>query len=152
MSFVGKRKLGITGLTAAQHSSTPSNAHVTGTTPTRKPLSPVSSAYSSKANAAANIQVQSVTHNVVLPRTPSNKTPVVTPEKTISSVNENKTPKTMPIPMPTTPVTVSVAMQTAMTPAPPFVPHRAQEIEYSFEERRAGAVFPKSPPKPLLEV
>ncbi|KAM1061025.1 hypothetical protein PS2_025324 [Malus domestica] len=51
--------------------------------------------------------------------------------------DENKTPKVMPIFMPTTPSTVSVPMQTAMTPAPPppvpFATNLVQEIPKEIE-------------------
>ncbi|KAG8640722.1 65-kDa microtubule-associated protein 3 isoform X2 [Manihot esculenta] len=75
-----------------------------------------------------------------------------TPLKTYIPDEENRTPKVMPIPVPTTPATLSIPMQTAMTPAPPPpVPCGAapaeevpDEIEYSFEERRAGFVLPRT--------
>lgn len=65
---------------------------------------------------------------------------MATQQKTSSSIDENRTPEKMTIPMPTTPTTVSVAMRTAPTPASPFLHHHAQEVECSFEERRAGVV------------
>ncbi|XP_050156817.1 65-kDa microtubule-associated protein 3-like isoform X2 [Malus sylvestris] len=74
----------------------------------------------------------------------------------------NKTPKVMPIFVPTTPSTVSVPMQTAITPAPPppppipfatnLVQEIPEEIEYSFEERRAGFVLPRTHVKPMIQV
>lgn len=82
----------------------------------------------------------------------SSKTPIKT---TSISEEEMKTPKIMPIPVPSTPSTVSIPMQTAVTPAPPrlidLTAARSNEdiaevIEYSFEERRAGfVVLPKTP-------
>ncbi|KAA8520526.1 hypothetical protein F0562_014782 [Nyssa sinensis] len=63
----------------------------------------------------------------------------------------NKTPRTMPIPMPTTPSTVSTAMQTAATPATPYVPRGDEGMEYSFEERRAGFILTKTYPKSALQ-
>ncbi|KAF6152232.1 hypothetical protein GIB67_005886 [Kingdonia uniflora] len=64
---------------------------------------------------------------------------------------ENWTPKTFPIPVPVTPSTISVPMQTAVTPGFPlacslqFGANRAEgtpeEIEYSIEERRTGFVL-----------
>ncbi|XP_048430283.1 uncharacterized protein LOC103937591 isoform X2 [Pyrus x bretschneideri] len=73
---------------------------------------------------------------------------------------ENKTPKVMPIFTPTTPSTVLVPMQTTMTPAPPppvpfatnLVQEIPEEIEYSFEERRAGFVLPKTHVKSMIQV
>lgn len=84
----------------------------------------------------------------------SNTTPFTTPSKTITSAtdDENRTPKTHMIPaVPCTPSTVSVPMQTVMTPAPTpltgvnqikemVIPEEV--VEYSFEERRAGFVAP----------
>lgn len=69
-----------------------------------------------------------------------NKIPWATPNSKISAFDENETPKTMPIPIPKTPSTVSVAMQMAMTPATPCIP-RGDRVEYSFEEKRAGFVL-----------
>ncbi|CAI9265444.1 unnamed protein product [Lactuca saligna] len=61
--------------------------------------------------------------------------------------NTNRTPKTNLIPiLPSTPYTTgSIAMQTAVTPAPVLIKEIVPEevIEYSFEERRAGFVFLK---------
>lgn len=67
-----------------------------------------------------------------------NRTPIMTPTKIASAVEGSITPKTLPIPMPATPSSVSTAMQTAMTPANRHVSACADDIEYSFEERRAG--------------
>uniref|UniRef100_A0A5B7AE16 65-kDa microtubule-associated protein 3-like n=2 Tax=Davidia involucrata TaxID=16924 RepID=A0A5B7AE16_DAVIN len=133
----GKKKY--TGLPVKQQSNA-SNAHEIESPPIRKPLSPVSSTMLSNANTA-NIQDQNGMQNGALQKAlPSNKTPVGTPTSNISAVDENKTPRTMPIPVPTTPSTVSTAMQTAMTPATHCVPFGAEGIEYSFEERRAGFI------------
>ncbi|KAL0309153.1 UNVERIFIED_CONTAM: microtubule-associated protein 3 [Sesamum radiatum] len=78
------------------------------------------------------------------------KTPAaaITPTKNVSTHDENRTPKTMPIPVPATPPTVSAAMQTATTPFTPAI-RVAGEVEYSFEEKRAGFVLPRSHSKPL---
>lgn len=56
---------------------------------------------------------------------------------------ENKTPKAVPIPDPTTPLKLLNPMNMSMTPGPASVPYgvSAQEIEYSFEERRLGFVL-----------
>lgn len=138
---VGKRSLRITGLPDAQHPSIASSAHETQTA--REPLSPVNSSTLSSENSAANIQLKSIPQCVILDRTPpSKKTQVAIPQKDNSSIDENKTPEKMPIPMPTTPTTVSVAMRIAPTPASPFLHHHAQEVECSFEERRAGVALP----------
>jgi len=85
-----------------------------------------------------------------------NSVPFISPCKAMTVADqENRTPKTMPIPIPATPSTVSIPMNMAVTPVPSSVsmnvaktpvPSSAtvggcdvipvQEIEYSFEERR----------------
>ncbi|KAE9620991.1 hypothetical protein Lalb_Chr01g0008841 [Lupinus albus] len=81
-----------------------------------------------------------------------NNLPFTTPPKTVTLVDEeNKTPKKMrTIPVPPTPLTMSVpvptspSMNLAMTPAPSSVSFRGdlvQETEYSFEERRLSFVL-----------
>nr|XP_009604922.1 65-kDa microtubule-associated protein 3 isoform X2 [Nicotiana tomentosiformis]XP_016514581.1 PREDICTED: 65-kDa microtubule-associated protein 3-like isoform X2 [Nicotiana tabacum] len=140
----------------------PPDPRRTESTQTRKPLSPLSSMLSSNASTI-NIQNQTLKSGEVketpsLNKTPVmtptkiasavedrlketmslNKTPVMTPTKIASAVEGCITPKTMTIPMPATPSTVSIAMQTAMTPAVLHVSGCAGDIEYSFEERRAG--------------
>lgn len=49
----------------------------------------------------------------------------------------------MPIPVPATPPTACSTMLTAKTPFTPGV-RATEDIEYSFEERRAGFVVPKT--------
>ncbi|XP_009789952.1 65-kDa microtubule-associated protein 3 [Nicotiana sylvestris] len=134
----------------------------TESTQTRKPLSPLSSMLSSNASTI-NIQNQTLKsggdkETPSLNKTPLmtptkiasavedrlnetmslNRTPVMAPTKITSAVEGCITPKTMTIPMPATPSTVSIAMQTAMTPAALHVSGCTDDIEYSFEERRAG--------------
>ncbi|XP_073006701.1 65-kDa microtubule-associated protein 3-like [Typha latifolia] len=89
------------------------------------------------------------THEAETPRRPfapialANNIPS-TPSLPISSSadEENKTPKIMAIPAPKTPMTVSIPMQMAATPALTSLAYEAaidrapEEIEYSFEERR----------------
>ncbi|CAI9781578.1 unnamed protein product [Fraxinus pennsylvanica] len=101
----------------------------------RKPLSPLSPNVDS-----ANIQDQNVTSAELQDMQNAYKTPVESPMKNVSSFNESKTPKTMPITALETPPTASIKMQTVMTPATPF---RTEDVEYSFEERRAGFIGPK---------
>ncbi|KAK2994287.1 hypothetical protein RJ640_024010 [Escallonia rubra] len=146
----GKTSFHVSGPPVVQNSSSASNAHEI-TTPMRKPLSPVSSALSSKANAG-NIQDQNTTPDAAVESTLcSNTTPVASPAKaTAAAHDENRTPRTMP--MPTTPSSVSVAMQTAKTPITPCVPHGGQETDYSFEEMRAGFVLPNAHSKSLFQV
>lgn len=119
----------------------------------RKPFSPVSSTPSSRANADLLDD-----HNIPC-NDPVQKTTLFkkeTPQKTASKMfpaanEENQTPNTMS--------TVSVPMQTVMTPAPPrrlfsddLVEEITEEIEYSFEERRAGFVLPVTPLQRVVQV
>jgi len=122
---------------------------------TRQPFSPISS-----NNVASKANVTNATDELnkqgeKLQRTLSlNNVPFTTPSKTATLVDEeNRTPKTMPIPFPATPSTVSAPMNMAMTPVPssivkninlnptltalvPYGSDLVQEIEYSFEEKR----------------
>lgn len=128
----------------------------------RKPFSPISSTASSKTNITNLSEDQNNTHNETVRKAlPTTNMPFTTPLKITTNVtdDENRTPKAMPIPVPATPSTVSVPMQTAMTPAPPPVPFAAdiveeipEEIEYSFEEIRAGFVLPKTHMKSMIQV
>ncbi|CAN4125816.1 unnamed protein product [Withania somnifera] len=127
---------------SAQTRNTPlSNPPRTESTQTRKPLSPLSSSLSSNANTI-NIQNQTLKSGEVQESQYLNRTPVMTPTKIASAEGRLKetviTPKTLPIPIPATPSSVSSAMQTAMTPASCYVSACADDIEYSFEEIRAG--------------
>ncbi|KAL3829580.1 hypothetical protein ACJIZ3_018382 [Penstemon smallii] len=130
-----------------QHASNALNSQQTEPLPIRKPLSPISS--TSFNITSCNFQDQNSgsgefqnTYNI-------HKTPVSTPTKNVSASKENRTPKTMPIPMPATPPTVSTAMQTAMTPYTPGRFRGTDEVEYSYEERRAGFIQPNSQSKAL---
>lgn len=111
----------------------------------RKPLSPISSAMASKANIANFLEENK---NVQSGTPASNKTLLATPCKSTFLNNyENQTPKTKPISIPSTPSTVTAPMLMAMTPATPCVPFGGaqaenimEEVEYSFEEVRAGFI------------
>lgn len=109
----------------------------------RKPLSPISSSLSSKANSS-NLQDEKIRNQELMDALSSDKAHMVTPNQRIPAFDGNETPKTMPIPMPVTPPTVSTTMQMATTPATPYVPPGNGDVEYSFEERRAGFILPKS--------
>ncbi|XP_022890286.1 65-kDa microtubule-associated protein 3-like [Olea europaea var. sylvestris] len=143
----GRRGLDIAGLPLKPHSFNPPNAHEIESPMMRKPFSPISSTDSSKSNATNILEDLNRKHNEMLQKTlTSNNTPFVTPSKTISTPDEeNRTPKTMAILVPSTPSTVSVPMLTAITPAS-CIPEsmKDEEIEYSFEERRAGFVLHKA--------
>ncbi|PON59969.1 Microtubule-associated protein, MAP65/Ase1/PRC [Trema orientale] len=129
----------------------------------RRPFSPISSTASSKTNIT-NLSEDhlNIAHTDTVQKTlPANNMPFTTPSKITTSVadEENKTPRAMPIPVPSTPLTVSVPMQTVMTPGPPLIPYVSniveeisEETEYSFEERRAGFVLPKSHIKSMIQV
>ncbi|KAM7504663.1 hypothetical protein LguiB_003567 [Lonicera macranthoides] len=136
----------------------------------RKPFSPISSTESSKSNITTNLmEDRNRKYNETLQKTiPSsnNAAPFTTPSKMVSNAvveEENRTPIKMGIPVPSTPSTVSVPMQTVMTPAAPapprVVPYSAspikqiaEEIEYSFEERRAGFVLPVTHLKTVVQI
>ncbi|KAF7153693.1 hypothetical protein RHSIM_Rhsim01G0147600 [Rhododendron simsii] len=147
----GKKTQEICGIQSKKHTYNGSKAHDT----VRKPLSPVNSSFISKSNAS-NIQDPNTLQNEASQKTlPTYKTPVASPAKVIASIEEDevKTPRTMPIPPPTTPpTTVSVAMHTVTTPATPCVPCYGEEVEYSFEERRAGFILPKSYLRSFLQL
>ncbi|KAA0055122.1 hypothetical protein IC582_022085 [Cucumis melo] len=122
----------------------------------RKPFAPIASTVQPKTNTTSSIDNANTTSIEPLQKTnPTSNVPfTATPLKKISVAtdeDQNMTPKAMSIPIPSTPSTLSVAMQTATTPAvaPPPPAFKAEEIpeddvEYSFEERRAGFVLPKT--------
>ncbi|CAK9184954.1 unnamed protein product, partial [Ilex paraguariensis] len=156
----GRRGLDIAGLPAKKHSFNAVNAREAESAMMRKPFSPISSTDSSKSNATTILEDLNRKHEMLQKTLTNITTPLTTPSKVTSAADEeNRTPKTMAIPLPSTPSTVSVAMQTAMTPAAPPVLYGAhpveeidEEIEYSFEERRAGFVLPKTHLKTMLQV
>lgn len=129
----------------------------------RKPFSPISSTASSKSNIINLLEDLNSHGETTTQKAAPPIESFTTPSKTSVFVDEeNRTPKAMPIPVPSTPSTVSVPMQTAITPAhasaPPTpygttqVEETVEEIEYSFEERRAGFVLLKTHVKPLIQV
>lgn len=143
------------GLPAKQHSLNLHNARETESPMTRKPFSPISSTDSSKSNATNILSDLNRKHNemMMLPKTltSNNNTPFSTPSKALSFVEvENRMPQAMA----STPSAVSIPMQMAVTPLPmqktttsaalqtAIVPVD-EEMEYSFEERRAGFVLPR---------
>lgn len=158
----GRRGLDIAGLPSKKHSYNPANVREHESPMTRKPFSPVSSTASSKGYSNTTNSVEDVDKQYsgafqkTLPSyNNNNSTQVSTPLKVTSIIDEeNRTPKAMPVPVPvpSTPATVSVPMQVAATPAPPVtvafdankVETPDKEIEYSFEERRAGFVLTKA--------
>lgn len=129
-----------------QHSSNASNSQHTGSSTIRKALSPLSSLSSNIISC--NLQDQNAKNGEFQDTHTDYKTPAATPTKTYSAYDENRTPKTMPIPVPATPPTLSIAMQTATTPFTPGV-RGTGEVAYSYEERRAGFMITKSHSKTL---
>ncbi|GMY09376.1 65-kDa microtubule-associated protein 3 [Fagus crenata] len=145
----------IPGHSLKKHSSSAPKARENESLLIRKPLSPVCSQVSSKANIANFPEDQKSSYTMSSQKSiPSSESLVRTPSKPIVvGDEENRTPKTMPIPVPTTPSTVSAPMTTSMTPISPCVSigkqrwleNNDQPIEYSFEEVRAGFILPKKP-------
>lgn len=131
------------------HSNSLTNAREAESPLIRKPFAPIPTAVQPKTNTTNS------TNDANTERTTSD-VPFSTPLKktSVAAADEDQnmmTAKAMPIPVPSTPSTLSVAMQTAETPAapPPSSAYKAEEIpednvEYSFEERRAGFVLPKT--------
>lgn len=156
----GRRGLDISGLPMKKHSFGAGSVREAETPTMRVPFSPISSTASSKTNMTDDMN--NMTHGETLQKTlATNNLQFVTPSKTTFMVeDENKTPNALAIlPVPSTPSTVSVPMQTTMTPAPPpvcfgvkVVEDISEEIEYSFEERRAGFVLPKTHIKSMVQV
>lgn len=141
--------LGIDELPSKKQPISALNGSEVETAVMRKPFSPISSKSSSKSNATNILGDVNRKHNETMIKTPlsNHTTPLSTPVETISTYEEeNRTPaKAMPIPVPSTPSTVSVPMLTT-TPGPAVVTpynsklvgniHGEEEIEYSFEESR----------------
>ncbi|GAB2265344.1 hypothetical protein Dimus_000408 [Dionaea muscipula] len=137
----------------------------------RRPFSPMPSTTSSRINSTSQLEDPNrslndppeklVIKNDAFPKTITTTT-TTTPLKPITAADEeeNRTPKAMPIPVPSTPSTASAPMQTAMTPGlPPSDNSSTSEeetadgvVEYSFEERRAGFVLPKTDVKRAIQV
>lgn len=153
----------IAGLPVKKHSFGNGNVHEVESPMMRIPFSPISSTASSKANMTNFSDELNARHSETWKNTlPTNNMQFTSPSKTASMVaEENKTPKALPIIVPTTPSTVSVPMQTVMTPAAPqSLPFGInvvgeiieEEIDYSFEEMRAGFVIPKTHIKSMIQV
>ncbi|KAK6142903.1 hypothetical protein DH2020_023251 [Rehmannia glutinosa] len=142
-----KRKKNNGGGPVKQHSSNASNSQKHAEFLTlRKALSPISSLCSNIISC--NFEDQNAKTGEFKDTQTAYKTPSATPTKTVSAYDENRTPKTMPIPLPATPPTMSNAMQTATTPFTPGI-RGVEEVEYSYEERRAGFVSTKLHSRPL---
>ncbi|XVF50699.1 hypothetical protein PTKIN_Ptkin04bG0123300 [Pterospermum kingtungense] len=150
-----RRGLDVADIPVRKHSSSAVNANEPESPLVRKPFSPISSTVSSKANMTNMIEDNGET--LQKPH-PINDLSYITPLKTTVVDEENRTPKAMPIPIPSTPSTVSVPMQTAMTPAPPIsldtkpVTEIPEEIEQSFEEKRLAFMLSNTQVTSLIQV
>lgn len=128
------------GATIKQHSSKLSSHREAEVGMMRKPFSPIpSSTPPSKSTAANNMEDLNRKHDDLWQKLLAiNKTP---PNIKSRGGQENKTPEK-------TPTTVSIPMQTAITPA--SMKARTgfpvdEETDYSFEERRAQFKLSRSP-------
>lgn len=144
------------------------NGRETESAVVRRPFSPISSTASTRAHEDfcddENIAENNTMHQQIVSKNDTSQQIYNTPSKIIPSAGEeNCTPKVMHISAPTTtPSTVSAPMHTSMTPAPLRQPdfHEAdnfvevidEEVEYSFEERRAGFVLPNTHLKRAIPV
>ncbi|KAL0452555.1 UNVERIFIED_CONTAM: microtubule-associated protein 3 [Sesamum latifolium] len=151
----GRRVVSMAGHPAKQQSPNIVNARQRESPVVRKPFSPISITNSSKTNVTNTLEDWNKRHKEKLHKTPiTNNKPFTTPPKTISiAEQENRTPQTTGISVPSTPSTASLPVQTPTTPSPlqttitPVLSTKTtvqDEIEYSFEERRAGFVLPRS--------
>ncbi|OMO98059.1 Microtubule-associated protein, MAP65/Ase1/PRC1 [Corchorus olitorius] len=157
-----RRGLDIADIHVRKHSSTAVNANELESPLVRKPFSPISSTVSSKANMLNMLEDNGETFQKTLPINDLSSYAALTPVKTTSSLvdEENRTPKAMPpIPVPSTPSTVSVPMQTAMTPAATPIPYMAkaveeipEETEQSFEERRLAFMLSETQITSVIQV
>ncbi|XP_057798404.1 65-kDa microtubule-associated protein 3 [Salvia miltiorrhiza] len=163
----GRRGLDLAGLPVNKHSLNLLNGRETESPMTRKPFSPLSSTDSSRSNATNILGDLNWKHNEMLPKmlTSNNSTPFSTPQKMISAAEvENRIPQGMATPVPSTPSTLPIPMHLAITPMQKPVTSAAlqmaitpaksvdEEIEYSFEEKRAGFVLPRSHLVNLMQV
>ncbi|KAL6130753.1 hypothetical protein ACLB2K_069132 [Fragaria x ananassa] len=166
-SSLGRRGLEFSGHSVKNQPSTAAKTCEMESPLIRKPLSPVSSKVSTKANILNFLEDQKRQQKNIEPvhlfkevpiMSPSieavplfSEVPIMTPSKPIIvNDEENTTPKTMRIQVPPTPSTMSVYTLTA-TPATPFtygahnkVEKSNRQVEYKFEEARAGFNCPKS--------
>ncbi|CAO2838998.1 unnamed protein product [Amaranthus hypochondriacus] len=125
----------------------------------RRPLSPISSASARENEDLYDIENFIVSDNVqpIISKQPTSQQILSTPSKmTATAGEENCTPEVMHSSHSTAPSTVSAPMHTSTTPAPIRQPdfddgtnsveETNEDIEYSFEEIRAGFVLPSTQP------
>uniref|UniRef100_A0A803MTQ9 Uncharacterized protein n=1 Tax=Chenopodium quinoa TaxID=63459 RepID=A0A803MTQ9_CHEQI len=128
----------------------------------RRPFSPISSTASTRAHEDFYDDDNNAMQQQTAFQKETSQQIFTTPSKNIPAEDEeNWTPK-MHIPEPATPSTASAPMHTSMTPAPlhqpdfhdgdKLVEETDEEVEYSFEERRAGFVLPNTHLKRVIQV
>ncbi|CAH2070336.1 unnamed protein product, partial [Thlaspi arvense] len=141
----GRRGLDIAGLHTRKQSMNPCEQLQSPLV--RKPFSPISTTVvASKANIATTIQQQLLATPV------KNNNGVTNLEEEKMMMMMMQTPKNVSamIPIPSTPATVSVPMQTAPTPLnnnnnnARLIPEKPEVVEYSFEERRLAFMLQQS--------
>lgn len=130
----------------------------------RRPFSPISSTASKRAHDDFYDDDNAIQQKTTAYQKETSQQIFTTPSKISTATGEeNCTPKVMHIPEPATPSTVSAPMHTSMTPAPLRQPdfhdgdnnsveETDEEIEYSFEEIRAGFVLPNTHLKRTVQV
>lgn len=131
MNLTGRRGLDIAGLATRKQSMNP--CEMLQSPLVRKPFSPISTTVvASKANIATATAAQ----QQLLATPVKNKN--LEEEKMMAMTMMMQTPKNVAamIPIPATPATVSVPMQTAPTPLNTNARLLPEVLEYSFEERR----------------
>ncbi|XP_013606870.1 PREDICTED: 65-kDa microtubule-associated protein 3-like [Brassica oleracea var. oleracea] len=153
----GRRGLDVAGLPSRKQSMNPCEQLQSPLV--RKPFSPISTTVvASKANIATPQQLVPNSKSNAVNEISSFATPVKN-NNIIKKLEEEKmmmmmqTPKNVAsmIPIPSTPATISVPMQTAPTPLnnnnnARFLPEKAEVIEYSFEERRLAFMLQSESP------
>ncbi|KAF3439975.1 hypothetical protein FNV43_RR18253 [Rhamnella rubrinervis] len=152
--IAGRRLTQISSHSVKKHSSIAAKIDEIESPLVRKPFSPVSSRLSSKANIANFLEDQNRQQDSTMQRklSSSDQKPLGTPSKfAIVDDDENGTPRTMPIPVPSTPSTMPGMVLAAKTPPTPRgssgacpVDKSDEPVEYSFEELRSGFIQPKA--------
>ncbi|KAE8664950.1 65-kDa microtubule-associated protein 4 [Hibiscus syriacus] len=114
----GRRNSKVPGRVVKKHPLSAAKMRVIEPPAVRKPLSSVCFAVNNNANGVNPIEDQKKVEKEQI-FSPGCKAPMAKASKTTLNEDEKGTPKTMPIPMPKTPSTVSAPMLMAITPATP---------------------------------
>ncbi|KAK1305744.1 65-kDa microtubule-associated protein 3 [Acorus calamus] len=153
----GTRGMDIAGLATKKHSFVAPSAREADVPIQRKPFTPVTP-------VPCENNGRSFVEDPNRPKQTPNQigSPLKTPSKpsSVTAFEEAKTPRMMQIPPPKTPMTASVPMQATDIAASPLPPSSLfgntavtettqEEMEYSFEERRAGFILPRTHLKPV---